>query len=122
MPDIELALKETGLADPVWFEILLAAEEAGEAGVQMRILQRRLFLQQYALSRHITRMETAGLIRRSSVPGAGRGQTVHLTESARGLQDRVWQVYRQRIEAALADRLSTDEAYAALRLMNRLYP
>lgn len=122
MPDIERALKAEGLADPIWFEILLAAEEAGEAGVQMLALQKRLFVRQYALSRHIARMERAGLIRRCSVPGAGRGQTVHLTDATQGLQARVWEVYRQRIEAAFANRLSPDEAYSALRLMNRLYP
>jgi len=122
MPGIERALKAVGLADPVWFEILLAAEEAGAQGVQMLTLQRRLFVQQYALSRHIARMERAGLICRSSARGVGRGQTIRLTNAAAGLQERVWQVYRQHIEAAFADRLSTDEAYAALRLMNRLYP
>jgi DNA-binding MarR family transcriptional regulator len=122
MPDIERALKAEGLADPIWFEILLAAEEAGDSGVQMLALQQRLFVRQYALSRHVARMERAGLIRRCSVPGAGRGQTVHLTDAAHGLQARVWDIYRHRIEAAFGDRLSPAEAYAALKLMNRLYP
>jgi DNA-binding MarR family transcriptional regulator len=122
MPDIERALKSEGLADPIWFEILLAAEEAGESGVQMLALQQRLFVRQYALSRHVARMERKGLIWRCSVPGAGRGQTIHLTEAAQGLQARVWNVYRHRIEVAFADRLSPAEAYCALKLMNRLYP
>lgn len=122
MPDIERALKSEGLADPIWFEILLAAEEAGESGVQMLALQQRLFVRQYALSRHIARMEGNGLIRRCSVPGPGRGQAIHLTEASQGLQARVWEVYRNRIEAAFADRLSPAEAYSALKLMNRLYP
>lgn len=122
MPNIERALRAEGITDPIWYEILLAAEEAGAAGVQMLTLQRRLFVQQYALSRQIARMERAGLIRRVSVPGAGRGQAVHLTETARGLQDRIWQVYSQQIEAAFAGRLSPAEAYAAVRLVNRLYP
>ena len=122
MPAVEAALKAEGLADPIWYEILLAAEEAGEEGVRMLALQRRLFVQQYALSRHIKRMEQAGLIRRSSVPGVGRGQRVHLTPAALGLQSRIWAIYAQKIEEALASRLTTDEAYDAVRLMNRLYP
>lgn len=122
MPAIEGALKAEGLADPIWYEILLAAEEAGADGVQMLALQRRLFVQQYALSRHVARMEMAGLIRRSSVPGVGRGQRVHLTDAAKGLQARIWEVYAQKIEGAFADRLTTDEAYEAVGLMNRLYP
>jgi DNA-binding MarR family transcriptional regulator len=67
-------------------------------------------------------MERAGLIRRRSVPGAGRGQTIHLTEAEQGLQARVWEVCLRRIESASADRLSPDKAYTALRLSNRLYP
>lgn len=122
MPDIERALKAEGLADPIWYEILLAAEEAGSKGVQMLVLQRRLFVQQYALSRHVMRMEKAGLVRRSSVKGAGRGQRVHLTATAQGLQARVWAIYTRQIETALAGRLSTDEAYAAVQLINKLYP
>lgn len=122
MPGIERALKDEGIADPVWYEILLAADEAGAAGVQMLALQQRLFVPQYALSRHVARMERAGLIRRQSVPGAGRGQIVHLTDKARGLHRRIWQVYRRMIMAALSDRLSPAEAYQALKLTNRLYP
>lgn len=122
MPGVERALREAGIADPVWYEILLAATEAGAAGVQMLALQQRLFLPQYALSRHIARMEKAGLIRRQSLRGAGRGQIIHLTDSARGLHDRIWLIYRAEIEGHLASRLSTAEAYQALKLLNRLYP
>lgn len=122
LPGIEKALRHLGVADPIWYEILLAAEEAGPAGVQMLTLQNRLFLRQYALSRHVSRMEKAGLVRRESMTGAGRAQTVHLTERAAGLQAQIWEVYSREIEAAFADRLDPSEAYAALRLMNRLYP
>ena len=122
LPKIERALKQAGMADPIWYEILLAAEEAGEADVQMLALQKRLFVPQYALSRHIARMEKAGLIRREAVQGAGRGQTVHVTKVALGLQKRVWEIYEAMIYKAFADRLNTAEAYAALKLMNRLYP
>jgi DNA-binding MarR family transcriptional regulator len=122
MPGIERVLKEAGIADPIWYEILLAADEAGGPGVQMLALQRRLFVPQYALSRHVARMEKAGLIRRESVQGAGRGQIVHVTDRARGLHEQIWQVYRGMIVTAMEERLSTAEAYQALRLMNRLYP
>jgi DNA-binding MarR family transcriptional regulator len=122
MPDIERVLRNEGIADPIWYEILLAAEEAGEAGVQMMTLQRRLFVQQYSLSRHIARMERVGLIRTVSMQGAGRGKFVHLTTSAIGLQGRLWAIYSHRIEAAFADRLAPADTYAALKRVNRLYP
>jgi DNA-binding MarR family transcriptional regulator len=121
MPGVASALREMGIADPIWYEILLATEEAGPGGIPMQALQKRLFVPQYALSRHIARIEKAGFVRRESIPGAGRGQRVFLAPAAEGLQERVWQVYMARIQAHLAPRLSTDEAYDLVRLLNRLY-
>lgn len=122
MPRVEKTLREAGMDDPIWYEILLATEEAGEAGIQMIALQKRLFVAQYALSRHVARMVKAGLLRREATAGAGRGQTLHLTESARGLHAKVWQVYVARIQEAVAPRMTTEEAYGMLRMLNRLYP
>jgi len=119
--DIAKELRSLGIPDLIWFEILLATEEAGEDGVQMLTLQKRLFVPQYTLSRLIGRIETAGLIRREASNGAGRGQRVFLSPSARGLRQRIWQVYEASIRQAMAGRLSTDEAYDLVRLLNRLY-
>lgn len=121
MPEIEKSLRGLGIPDPIWYEILYAVEQAGASGVQMLSLQDRLAIPQYALSRHVARMERAGLIRRESVPGAGRGQNLHLTEMSVGLQDRVWQVYVARIQAAIGPHMTTDEAYDLVRYLNRLY-
>lgn len=121
MPEIAAELRALGISDPLWYEILYATEEAGDAGIAMQDLQNRLFVPQYALSRHVARIEQAGFIRREAIPGAGRGQRLFLTPAAEGLQDRVWAVYMARIQQAMAPRLSTDEAYDLVRLLNRLY-
>ncbi|MTH64496.1 MarR family transcriptional regulator [Paracoccus sp. DK608] len=121
MPEIEKQLRALGIADPIWYEILYAVEQAGAGGVQMLALQNRLAVPQYALSRHVTRMEKAGLIRREAAPGAGRGQNLLLTEKSLGLQDRIWQVYVTLIQNALGPHLTTDEAYDLVRYLNRLY-
>lgn len=121
MPEIEKSLRALGIADPIWYEILYAVEQAGDGGVQMLALQNRLAVPQYALSRHVARMQSAGLIRREPVPGAGRGQNLHLTEKSVGLQDRVWQVYVARIQSAIGPHMTTDEAYDLVRYLNRLY-
>lgn len=121
MPAIEKGLREMGIADPVWYEILLATEEAGASGIPMITLQKRLNLAQYAVSRHVARIEKAGLLRREASGGAGRGQTVYLTPAAVGLHSRIWQVYMDMIQAAISPRLSTEEAYQLLRMLNRLY-
>jgi len=122
MPPIEAHLRAQGIADPVWYEILLAAEEAGAEGIQMQALERRLFLPQYAVSRHIARMQKAGLVTCEARVGKGRAQTVHVTEAARGLHDRVWKSYSEQVRAALAPKLDTNSAYALLDVLNRLYP
>ena len=121
MPEIEKSLRAQGIADPIWYEILYAVEQAGHGGVQMLALQTRLVVPQYALSRHVGRMEKAGLIRREAAPGAGRAQMLYLTEKSQGIQDRVWQVYVARIQSALGPHLTTDEAYDLVRVLNRLY-
>ncbi len=119
LPEIEKSLREIGIPDPIWYEILLAAEQP--EGVQMQVLERRLFVPQYALSRHIARIEAAGLVRRAAAGGAGRGQIIHVTEAGLGLHERIWQIYAQKIQEALAPKISTDEAYDLVRLLNRLY-
>jgi len=121
MPGIAAALREMGISDPIWYEILLATEEAGEDGVPMQALQRRLCVPQYALSRHVARIEKAGYVRRQAIPGAGRGQRLFLAPAAVGLQARVAEIYLSRIQESLSPRLSTDEAYDLVRLLNRLY-
>ncbi|SMO91715.1 MarR family winged helix-turn-helix transcriptional regulator [Paracoccus laeviglucosivorans] len=122
MPEIEKSLRVLGIADPIWYEILYAVEQSGANGVQMLALQKRLAVPQYALSRHVTRMEKAGLIRRQAAAGVGRGQNLHLTAKSQGLHDRIWQVYVARIQAAIGPHMSTDEAYDLVRSLNKLYP
>lgn len=121
MPEIEKSLRAMGIADPIWYEILLATEEAGPAGIQMQALERRLFVAQYALSRHVGRMEKAGLIRRAAAGGAGRGQILFIAPEGAGLHGRIWQVYAEKIQTAFSPRISMDEAYDLVRMLNRLY-
>ncbi len=121
-PRISRALKAEGIEDPIWYEILIEVERAGAEGLQMAELERRLFVAQYALSRHVTRLEGAGLLRREKMRGAGRAQRLFLTESAIGLHDRIWPTYMAAIQAEIAPRLSVEEAYALCRLLIRLYP
>ena len=121
MPAIEKSLREMGIQDPVWYEILQAAETAGSDGIRMLALQKRLFLPQYALSRHVSRMVKAGLIEREASGDAGRAQIVRLAADAAGISDRIWAVYVEKIQSAFGPRLDRGEAYTLLRMLNRLY-
>lgn len=121
-PRIARALRSQGIEDPVWYEILIEIERAGGAGLQMAELERRLYMPQYALSRHAARLEAKGLVRREKMPGAGRAQRLFLTEAGEGLHGRIWPAYMEAIQAELAHRLTVDEAYDLCRVLIRLYP
>ena len=121
-PRIARALKEVGVDDPAWYEILLELERAGPDGVAMGDLEGRLFMPQYALSRHARRLEATGWIRRNPRPGPGRGQILYLTAEGQGVHARIWAVYETAIRAQFQDRMTTDEAYALSQVLIRLYP
>ena len=121
-PRISRALKGAGIEDPVWYEILLEVEKAGAAGIRMAELESRLFVAQYALSRHVSRIEAAGFLRRDGSDEGRRGRTLFITEKGLGLHANIWPAYGEAIQSELRDRLSTDEAYALCRLLIRLYP
>lgn len=120
-PRIARALRAEGLADPIWYEILLELERSGPDGIPMGNLERRLFTTQYGLSRHVQRIEAMGWLVRTPSRGRGRGQIVTLTDSGRGVHGRIWPVYEQAIRDTFASRLSMDEAYDLARILIKLY-
>jgi len=121
-PRIARALKTHGIEDPVWYEILIEIERAGADGLQMLELERRLYMPQYALSRHAARLESAGFVRREKLAGAGRAQKLYLTDRGQGLHQQIWPVYMAAIQQELAHRLTVAEAYDLTRVLIRLYP
>ncbi|MDR7123959.1 DNA-binding MarR family transcriptional regulator [Pseudorhodobacter sp. 4114] len=120
-PRIARALRRHSMEDPVWHEIMLEIDRSSD-GLQMAELERQLHIAQYTLSRHVSRMATAGLIRRERMPGAGRGQRLFLTDAGRLANEAIWPEYMAAIQTEFAHRLSTDEAYALCRVLIRLYP
>ncbi|WP_246032946.1 MarR family winged helix-turn-helix transcriptional regulator [Falsirhodobacter xinxiangensis] len=121
-PRIARALEAIGIEDPIWYEILLEVERAGPGGLRMAELEGRLFLPQYALSRHVSRLSAAGFLRSDPRPGSGRARQLYLTPEAMGLHDRIWPAYMEAIQTEFAHRLTVDEAYDLSRLLIRLYP
>ncbi|WP_261384627.1 MarR family winged helix-turn-helix transcriptional regulator [Vannielia litorea] len=118
---IARALREIGVGDPVWYEILLELERAGPEGVAMAALERKLFTTQYALSRHAARLEEEGWISSASAPGPGRGKVLRLTEAGKGKHMEIWAVYSDAIADEIGARLTVDEAYDLARVLIRLY-
>ena len=122
LPEITKALKACGINDPIWFEILLEVERAGQAGQPMAALETKLSVPQYALSRHIARLEKDGFLRRVYIADGRRKQILFLTEKGSGTHEQIWNAYGEAIRAKLSPHLSTDEAYALSWLLMKLIP
>lgn len=120
LPIMTKALRAEGINDPIWHEILFELKRAGEKGVAMSDLQTKLLVPQYALSRHVSRMEEKQLLERTCAAEDKRKQL--LFESAKGaeIHDRVWQIYFDAILAELKPLMSSDEAYDLARDLVRL--
>ena len=121
-PRIAKVLKACGLNDPLWYEILLEVERAGETGQPMAELEEKLFVPQYALSRHVARLEKEGYIRREYIADGRRKQILFLTSKGTGVHARVWPAYAEAMQAEIGPHLSTEEAYALSRLLIKLLP
>lgn len=120
-PAIAKALRAQGIADPAWYEILLAVEQGGAEGLPMARLEARLFMPQYALSRHVARLEARGYLHREAMAEDRRAQRLFVTPAGAGLHDRIWPAYMAAIQHEIAELLEVEEAYDLSRLLIRLY-
>lgn len=117
---VERALKEAGLPPLAWYDVLTEIESADEEGLRPFVIEKRLVLPQYALSRLLARIEEAGLIARGGCPGDGRGQIIRITEAGRAARCAMTPVYRAALQASLGRRLSPEEAVTLATLLGRL--
>lgn len=122
MPEVTKALKAHGVNDPVWFEILLELARSGDDGHPMALLEEKLSVPQYALSRHIGRMESEGLLRRDFIADGRRKQILFLTEKGVGAHQRIWPIYSAAMQAELSPFLSAKEAYMLTWLLMKVTP
>ncbi|EEW60872.1 DNA-binding MarR family transcriptional regulator [Ruegeria sp. P4] len=121
-PVMAKVMRREGLKDPIWYEILLAVENAGPTGKPMQQLEETLFVPQYALSRHIGRMQKEGLLRREYVSDGKRKQILFLTPEGEGLHERVWPIYMDTIQEVIGPTMDEDEAYEIAYLLIKMLP
>src|SRR6201992_3359157 len=102
------------------YEILVVLSEAPDHRLRMTDLADATAQSRSRLSHQITRMETAGLVRRESSPGDKRGLFAVLTDTgmatiARAAPNRVESVRRHFIDRLTPDQLATlREGFAAI--------
>jgi DNA-binding MarR family transcriptional regulator len=117
---VESALKQQGLPQLSWYDVLLELERTGEPGMRPFELERELLLPQYGLSRLLERIERAGYIERRPCSEDGRGQLVAVTEAGKSIRRQMWPVYGAAIQAAVGDHLTAREAGQLADLLGKL--
>ncbi len=83
----------------------------------MGLIEEQLYLPQYALSRHVGRLEKAGYIRREFIADGRRKQLLFLTDVGRNKHDAIWPAYHDAMQKVLGPLSSADEAYVLSRIL-----
>ncbi|WP_417277529.1 MarR family winged helix-turn-helix transcriptional regulator [Celeribacter sp.] len=110
-PRIAKDLKKRGVRDLIWHEILWEIERGGAEGRRMSEIEQVLYLPQYALSRHISRMEKEGFLRREYIRDGRRKHVLFLTEKGAGINAEMWPIYQSAIQEELGPLISEEDAY-----------
>lgn len=117
---VEAALKEAGLPQLVWYDVLLELSRAGEDRLRHKDLVNRMLLEKYNLTRLIDRMAASGVVERVRDDADARGAAIRITEKGVTLKDAMWPVYRDAVAASFSGRYSGDELSTLARLLGRV--
>ena len=112
------ALKAADLPPLEWYDILVALERRGPA--RPRDLQAILGIEQYNVSRLLSRMGQAGLVTVTPCPGDARGQIVTLTPKGAARRTAMWPAYANAIRSAIETRLDPDERIQLADLLDKM--
>ena len=117
---VEADIKAAGFPPLGWYDVLLELAREDVDGLRPFLLEERLLLAQYNLSRVLDRLEDALYVERLPHPEDRRGQIVRITVSGRDLVKRMWPIYRAAIARHVGAKLSDSEARELAALLGRL--
>jgi DNA-binding MarR family transcriptional regulator len=109
---IEERLAATGLPPLTWYDVLWALRRAPERRLRMADLAAELTISRGGLTKLADRLEQAGLLRRESAEGDGRGHYAVLTDEGDATLGRIWPVYAGVLREAFVGAVSAAEADA----------
>ena len=118
---VDNPLKSQGFPPLEVYDILLELDrDSAEDGVQAKLLEDRLLLPQYGVSRLVDRLVRQGLIRRSPHPTDRRSTLLTITLKGRELRHSMWEVYGPAIATCFDGRLDESEIAELAALLGRL--
>lgn len=117
---VETALREAGLPELAWYDVLWALENAEGGKLRMHELAERIVLTRSNLSRLIDRLESAGLVCREACANDRRGHYCVVSEAGRTMRKRMWPVYRKQIDRLFARHVDDAEARVIADCLTRV--
>lgn len=112
-------LAETGLSEPD-YEVLSTLVERPETTSTLHEQAAKMGWSRSRLSRHASRMETRGLIRRAPDPEDGRGCLLVLTQLGRDTLRSAAPTHLESVRRHFADRLDSQDLEDLLRIADKL--
>lgn len=120
MVDIEARLKAAELPPLRWYDVLLELSREPDGCLRPKLLEERLLLSQYNISRLIDRLAKADLVRIRRLEEDKRAQLIELTAQGRDTKDRIWQIYGPFIQNHIGDKLTPAEITQLVDLLKKL--
>ena len=114
-------LAETGLSEPD-YEVLSTLVEHPEKTSTLHAQATKMGWSRSRLSRHTSRMEVRGLIRRAPDPADGRGCLLVLTETGREALRLATPVHLASVRRHFADLLAPEDLDDLIRIASKLAP
>jgi DNA-binding MarR family transcriptional regulator len=94
---ISLDLEQAGLPPLTWYDVLATLRDAPGRRLRQVEIAERVLLSNSGLSRLIDRIETTGLVERTSCSTDRRAYHVRLTDEGEEMLERMWPVYAREI-------------------------
>jgi len=90
---IDTALKQEGLPNLRWYDVLWELERSQGSGLRPFELERILIFEQSNLSRLLRRMIGKGVVKEFAFENDGRGKVLKITEDGQRVRKQMWKVY-----------------------------
>jgi len=117
---IERDLERAGLIPLTWYDVLLELQAAPSGQLRMQDLAARVVLSRTRVSRLVSELEAAGLVRRRPDPADGRATLATITRSGEAAFRQAAPVYLAGIQEHFGKYLSASQQRAIARALQRV--
>lgn len=117
---IEERLRQAGLPELSWYDVLWALERARDHRLRMHELADAVVISRTNLTRLVDRLEAAGLVVRARDSEDRRGAFAVQTPAGRDMRRKMWPVYADAIDELFDTHLGTGERRLMRKALTRI--